>query len=140
MRLKAIATARRSAARQLGFTLVECLVTCAVLSVLALLTLPSLRTHELRAGRLDAVQALHQVQLTQERHRATHGSYAPELVLAHSAQGRYRLSWQRTGVDSYTVTATAYGAQAKDSDCAALTLQVAHGFPQTGPDARCWNR
>jgi type IV pilus assembly protein PilE len=128
-----------------GFTLVECAVACAVVGLLATLALPAYRGHELRAGRLDAVDSITRVQAAQEQHRAAHGMYAQDLaallgVAATSRQGRYVLSLTRSTAESYHVVATAQGPQVKDSACPTLTLQVARGFPQEGPSPSCWSR
>ncbi len=131
--------------RREGFTLVELLVAMALAALLLTLGLGSHRGNELRVGRLDAVEALTRVQQAQERHRSAHGLYASELSAlagaAHtSPQGRYRIAVDITGTEAYRATAVAQGAQARDTACATLTLEVRQGFAQTGPDAGCWNR
>jgi type IV pilus assembly protein PilE len=128
-----------------GYTLVETAIVCAVVVVFAAVALPSYRGHELRTARLDAVQALTQVQLAQEKLRAATGLYAFDIgalrgVRAISAQGRYAVAVTRTGPDSYRATASAIGVQTQDRGCATLTLEVAQGFTQTGPTAACWGR
>lgn len=130
-----------------GFTLVELTIAAAVAAVLASVTLPSYRGHLLRAGRLDGVAALTRLQMAQEQHRALHGLYAGQLgalrgVGAASPEGRYTLALALVGAEGYRATATARpgGQQAADHDCAALTLDVTHGFAQAGPSARCWQR
>ena len=128
-----------------GYTLVECLVACAVVGLLSTLALASARQHQLRAGRLDAVDALTRIQLAQEQHRALHGMYSGELTALRSAsaqsrQGLYSLQLRRSAGESYTAVATAQGPQSRDSHCPALTLAVDHGAPQLGPSVACWNR
>lgn len=130
---------------QQGSTLVDCLVVLCIVGLMAALAFSSARQHTLRAGRLDAVDALTRIQLAQEQHRALHGMYSAELsalrsASAQSRQGRYSLQLQRTAGESYTAIATALGKQSGDGDCPALTLAVEHGFPQVGPSAACWNR
>lgn len=141
------ATARAlSATWPRGFTLVECLVVCVLVGLAAAWVVPAARTHELRAGRLDAVQALTRLQMAQEHYRAAHGLYTSEWNALQgagpvlSAQGRYQLSLQLQGPESYAAIATATGAQTQDQPCGVLTLQVAQGFAQHGPRADCWNR
>ena len=121
---------------------------CAVVAVLAAITWPGLRGHDLRAGRLDGVHALTRVQQAQEAHRSAHGLYAGTLAplqggSAHSAisaQGRYAIDVASAGPEAYQATARAIGVQAQDAPCATLTLQVRQGFVQTGPDSTCWLR
>ena len=138
-------TAPRCAALATGFTLVETLMVCAVVAILASLSWPSFRGHDLRAGRVDAVEALTRVQMAQERHRSAHGLYAGDLrallgASASSPQGRYAISLALSGPEIYVATASALGAQAQDPGCATITLQVKLGFAQTGPHAGCWQR
>jgi type IV pilus assembly protein PilE len=128
-----------------GFTLVEVAVVCAVAAILAGLAMPAFQGHALRAARLDAVQALSRIQLAQEAYRAQTGLYAGDLgalraVGAVSQQGRYTLALALTGPDSFVATASARGAQARDTDCMQITLEVAQGFAHAGPTAACWNR
>ena len=128
-----------------GFTLVELALVCAMVGVLTAVALPSFQSHLLRAGRADAVDALTRLQLAQARHHAAHGLYAADLSVLrgvpqpHSAQGLYNLAVAGGG-DGYRATAAALGRQSRDSDCAVLSVEVAQGFTQLGPTARCWNR
>lgn len=128
-----------------GFTLIEILVACVVAALLAAAALPSMRGDALRAARIDAVQALTRLQAAQEQYRNASGGYAGELaalrgVARLSEQGRYLLTLQPTGTEAYRATATARGAQAADTACAVLTLDVNRGFAQAGPGPQCWNR
>ena len=128
-----------------GFTLVEAMMVCAVVAILATLAWPSFRGHDFRTGRLDAVEALSRVQMAQEQHRSAHGLYAGELsallgTSARSPQGRYAINVALNGPEAYRATASALGAQAQDPGCATITLQVKLGFAQTGPHAGCWQR
>lgn len=136
--------AHRAAAGQSGFTMVEVLVACTVVALMAAVALPGLSGQDRRTGRLDGVHALTRVQQAQEQYRSHHGLYAGDLsALAGTArlspQGRYDISLAVNG-ESYLATATARGPQAADTACAALTLQVRQGFAQTGPSASCWLR
>ncbi len=133
---------RSRAAR--GFTLVECLVACTLVALLVGLSVPSLRGHDQRAGRLDAVQTLTRLQQAQERFRSHHGLYSGDVAALlgspRSTQGRYTISVALVGPDGYEATANALGPQAADSACATLTLSVRQGFAQTGPQGSCWLR
>jgi type IV pilus assembly protein PilE len=126
-----------------GFTLLELLVAMALAALLITLGLRSQQGQGLRSGRLDAVEALTRLQRAQEQHRSAHGLYASDLAAligaaATSPQGRYAIALDRFGGEAYR--ATAKGAQARDTPCATLTLEVRQGFAQTGPDAGCWLR
>ena len=130
---------------QRGYTLIECLLVCALVGVMSTLAIITGQQHSLRAGRLDAVDALTRIQQAQEQFRALHGMYSAELsalrsTSALSRQGRYSLQLQRTAGESYTAIATAQGAQSRDNHCLTLTLAVDQGYPQAGPNPACWNR
>lgn len=132
-------------ASDLGFTLVEVLVACALLVLLLTLGVPMWRGQDLRVGRMDAVEALTRVQQAQEQFRNAHGLYAGDLgallgTAPRSTQGRYAITLALEGPEAYRATASALGPQAQDAPCATLTLQVRTGFAQTGPDAACWLR
>jgi type IV pilus assembly protein PilE len=128
-----------------GFTLVEVLVVCVLVAVLAAVALPTFTQRNLRTGRLDAVAALMRVQSTQEQYRSLHGMYAGELSVLQGAapvstQGLYAITLERAGPDAFVATASARGRQASDSACSLITLRVTQGFPTEGPAPDCWQR
>jgi type IV pilus assembly protein PilE len=131
-----------------GFTLVELLIALALLGVLATLAYPSYLAQVLRSHRLDALVALAQVQQAQERWRANHAAFAPDLeTLGLSAQpgDRYRLAIRDSAAHGYTAVATAIAAQAADTACASLIIVQSGGntsYRSTGSATpqRCWNR
>jgi type IV pilus assembly protein PilE len=136
---------RRFRLRGRGFTLVEALVTLGLVALMATFGVQGLQGQRLKSGRVDAVNALTRVQIAQEQYRSAHGLYAAELqalqgTAATSPEGRYAIVIEVLGAESYRATAIARGAQAADSSCTALTLEVRQGFAQNGPDAGCWNR
>lgn len=132
--------------RARGFSFVEVLATCAIAAVLAALALPAWTAQLVKARRADATLALDRLQAAQERYRARHGRYAADLAAlpaaARSDEGLYVVALSLQGPDGYRASATAApgGAQANDGECRALVLDVASGFAQRGPSARCWNR
>ena len=136
----------RARRRQPGFTLVEMLVVCVVVGVLATLVLPGYQAQLTHSRRADATSALMRLQQAQERFRMHHGLYSADFralqVAPGSGEGLYTLAVEITGPDSYRATATpvAGRAQAGDRECAPLALEVKLGFAQPGPSARCWNR
>ncbi len=138
-------TSPARALRRSGFTLIEALVTVALLALIASFGLQSLQGQRLKSGRLDAVAALTRVQIAQEQYRSAHGLYAFEFsaltgTAARSPEGLYTIALEPVGGEGYRATAVAHGRQAADGPCPALTLEVRQGFAQPGPDAACWNR
>lgn len=132
--------------RRRGFSAVEVLCTCAIAAVLMTVALPAYDDQMLRVRRGDAVAALTRLQAAQERLRSDQGLYGGSLdalqLSGDSADGLYVLALQSNGADGYTATATAVPgrAQAGDTECRQLVLQVNNGFAEARPSARCWNR
>lgn len=129
-----------------GFTLVEAAIVCAIAGVLVTLAWPAFGPALAQASRADAVQALTQLQLAQAQHHARHGLYAYDTralqgVPARSPQGLYEVTVDIASGDGYSASATALPGtrQARDADCARLTVQVRQGFASLGPHPRCWN-
>lgn len=137
-----------------GFTLVEMLITLAVVGILGTLAYPSYRDHVLRARRSEAFSALSAVAQAQDRWRATNTRYADSLadlgLQPNSSPGRYyQIELQTHATHShsqYTAIARATGTQRADTRCALLQLGQ-HGPQQlrTASDHRgqdtsrhCW--
>lgn len=145
----------RSALRrgQRGFTLVEMMIAVAVAGVLSGIALPSFQGVMHQARRSEALVALMQVQIAQERWRANHRSYGTlaEIGVAATTPGRYfTLAVENVGDDGYDVLATAAGSQSRDTVCRVLRLRLdgATVSRASGPDTlvsntasknrRCW--
>lgn len=133
--------------KQLGSALIDICAACVMGSVTMALALPSYQNYLERIHRGDAASALQRVQQAQQRHLASHGSYAlrmhqlgadvPEL----SERGLYRISLFSENPDSFEARATALPDRdlAKDPGCTQLTLRVTHGVIAYEPSVRCWN-
>ena len=134
-------TRRRSA----GFTLIELMITVAVVGILALVALPSYQDYIRKARRADGKSALLRVQLQQEKWRAGHTTYSADLaaigVATASTDGHYTLALSGADEAGYTATATAGTKQAGDkvgaTSCATLTL-VSNGNTATFTPEACW--
>ena len=141
--------------RDRGFTLVEGLVAVAIAGVLSSIAYPSIEAQILKARRTDALVALLQAQLAQERHRANNAGYGSlaELGLRDaSPAGHYRLQTSANDSGGYDVVASAVAAQARDVRCRVLRLSLADGalVQASGSDATtangadanraCWSR
>ena len=141
--------------RNAGFTLIETLVTVAIAGVLSSVAYPSLEGQVMRARRTDALVALLQAQLAQERFRANNASYgslADAGVWPTSPSGHYRIEVVSSGAAGFELLASAVAGQARDTRCRHLrlaladaTLTYASGSDATtanGADANraCWSR
>ena len=127
-----------------GFSLIELLIVLAIVAILATVTVPSFTGFVAKARRSDAMAALLQVQLAQERWRAEHLSYTAELSAlgqpsSGSPDGCYRLRVQVDG-NGFVVTAEPVGVQQADR-CGTFAIDesgphYADGFA----DRSCWRR
>lgn len=131
-----------------GFTLVEVVVVLAVAGLLAAIAWPSLQSQLTRARRADATAALQRLEVAQARHHAQHGLYTADpralgaAAAARSPEGLYTIALAVGPGETYTAVAraAAEGPQARDADCAEITLRVEQGFAQRGPTPACWTR
>ena len=138
-----------------GFTLIEAMTVVAIVAILSSMAWPSFEAYLQRARRVDALVALMQAQLAQERYRANHrryGSLADIGVRSSSAAGHYALSMVVAGVDGYEVVASAVGPQKRDATCRSMRMSSngANLFFASGADTsasnasavnrRCWNQ
>lgn len=118
-----------------GFTLVEMLITLAVLAILAALAWPTYQSAVQKGRRADGMAALAQLMQRQERWRSEHTSYQATLATlgmnSTSPDGHYTLSVVDNSVSAngYTIRATAKSTSPQNSDakCAVLQVVVAGG-------------
>lgn len=121
--------------RYKGFTLLELMITVAILAIIASFAIPNYYQYALRSHRVEARQALQNIsQRIDQNYRITRnykimsdGQQLTDALLATwgmvyipSAQGaHYQISFVAGSVSEsgYTLRAQAIGAQAKDSDC-----------------------
>lgn len=119
-----------------GFTLIELVVTIAIVGILAAIAIPAY-TDSLRKGRrAEASSELGNLQMGQERwraDRAAYGTLANVGGVTPLPSGYYTLAVSTPGgncangtaassANSFSITATAAGAQASDTRCATMTL------------------
>ncbi len=110
---------KRQAVR--GFTLVELLISVAVLGLLVALAYPSYLSHIAKGRRADGKAALLDVAQRMERFYTERSSYvgaslgATGIHPTSSVQGYYSLAITAQTAAAFTLTATPSGAQASDA-------------------------
>ena len=117
----------RFSSRERGFTLIEMLCAVSVAGFLSSVAYPAFQSVLHKARRADALVALMQVQVAQERHRASNAGYGSLAEIGAAAQSPsryYTLAINAASDSGYEVLATASGAQASDTTCHLLKLKV----------------
>lgn len=143
--------------RQFGFTLIEMMVTVAIIAILAAIVYPNYESYIVRTNRAVGEGALLEIASRQEQYFATNATYANALGLlgytdvyyvdregasAIAAEAIYQLSVANAGVavpyTTYTLTATRRNYQTRDAECGNLTL-THRGVKGTSiAGDRCW--
>ena len=145
-----------------GCTLIELMITVAIVGILAAIAYPSFIEQVRKSRRADAIAEVAKVQQAQERWRANNSTYSSDVSSASTglkltsgttttasyslSSGYYSVAVSGTSGTGYTVTATATGTQASDAKCATLTAVLAGGnitYGQTGSGGStkiCWNQ
>lgn len=123
-----------------GFTLIELMVAVGIIAILAAIAIPGYTRYLTKSRRSEAQNTLLAIQQQQEKYRTTHNTYGALNVVwtgGTTENGYYNLAVTNVTGSSYTLTATATGAQANDTGCTTLTLTYSNGSASRTPST-CW--
>lgn len=128
--------------RRFGFTLIELMITVAIVGILAAIAYPSYQSHVVKSRRATAKACLMELAQFMERYYTTHMKYTgaslPATQCRTDLSGFYTFAFDGAPTAStYTLQATAQGVQLnRDSGCSPLKL--AHTGARTPTTGGCW--
>jgi type IV pilus assembly protein PilE len=131
--------------RSRGFSLIEVLLTCVIVGILAAIALPSYQKQIQKTRRSDAKSALIGAAGQMERYFTERSTYATATLgsggvyAATTENGYYTLSLANLSATTYTLSATPAGAQTGDN-CGTMTYteQGVKGVTGSLPVNECW--
>ena len=133
-----------TAKRQRGFTLIELMITVAVIGILSAIAYPSYAEYVRRGHRTEARAGLLQAAQWMERAATATGAYPKTDKFPDSMKkvpaDRYDIALSSDGA-TYTLTATAKNSQSSDK-CGNYTLTNtgARGVSGSGTVEECWGK
>jgi prepilin-type N-terminal cleavage/methylation domain-containing protein len=112
MKTKASELARIGRRRSKGFTLIELMITVAIVAILAAIAIPNYRDYVIRGQLVDATNGLAAVRANMERYFQDNRSYAvvgaftPPCTAAVVPNGKFNINCPGSTLTTFTATAT----------------------------------
>lgn len=125
--------------RHSGFTLIELMIVVAIVAILAAIALPSFAQQMRKSRRSEAISSMQSAQLALERWRVDHADHTtgnPGATITNSTH--YTFAVASADANSYTITATPQGDQAKDSCGTLKIVNNAGTLSKTADTTGCW--
>ena len=129
--------------KQSGFTLVELMITVAIIGILAAIAYPNYEEYTRRANRADAQAIMLENAQFMERYFTTNGTYAgadlPKQQSPESGTAKYTLPDPAGDATSYLIQAVPSGTYT-DPLCGTLTIDQTGSKTEDGTGALsdCW--
>jgi type IV pilus assembly protein PilE len=127
-----------------GFSLIELLLSLALMVLIGSVAVPGFRSAILRAHRSDGLAAMMRLQLQQERFYLERGRYAHDAAELTSRLGaavgslHYDIAVQSVNDDRFSIVLQAIGPQRADRpDCWRLAIDE-RGARSPGESSGCW--
>jgi len=133
-----------------GFTLIELMITVAVIAILAAVAVPSYFKYTLRSNRSAAESVMQEIASAQERYLIDAREFAGNLTtlgytVPNTVNPNYQISMVATAASAsggtppgYTITAKPIGSQTRDTGCATLTLHGDGSKTASTGATNCW--
>ena len=140
----------QSASQTRGFTLLELMITVAIVAILAAIAIPSYYRYILRSNRSAAESVMQEIASAQEHYMIDSRQFAGSVstlgyAVPDTVSANYRVVTVATSSSvsagtppSYTVTAMPQNSQLSDTDCGTLTLKSDGSKLASGGAANCW--
>jgi type IV pilus assembly protein PilE len=136
-----------------GFTLIELMITVAIVATLAAIAYPSYTNHVRKTSRAEAKARLLQVAQLQERNFTEKNTYTTNIAgllgvagtvyssSTNDANSGYQITAPVATASAFTLEAAPQGSQVADTNCG--TLRLLHTGKKeisgSGSVAQCWN-
>ena len=135
---------------QQGFTLIELMITVAIVGIIAAIAVPNYSEYIKRASRAEAAAALLDAANKQEQYfvdnRAYSTSFSDLGIQSKTENGHFELTINVVNSNEFTITAKPIaGAVKGDADCTSLTINDVGLKGATGSKGNtdinyCWGR
>ena len=133
--------------KEQGFTLIEVMITVAIIAIISIVALPSYKEYVVRANRAAAASYLLEVANMQELNFLDERAYAASMAdLGATAPDNVSGNYDVTTVadntatpPTYSVSADPKGSQASDDACGELTINQKGVKGHASGGVRCWD-